>query len=186
MTGLPKLVRVMGFGFRRPMAACQGRCVAGTVESIGPDVTELKPGDDVHICDASFADFARASAGRIAPRRPTCRSSRRPSPFPGLPQCKPCGDGAQVQAGQSVLVIRASGAVGSFAFQLAKAFGAEVTGVCSTTKVELVRALGADQIVDCTKRTLPTASTATTSSSTPGTTVRCHSSAGRSLRTGRW
>ncbi len=187
MTGLPKLMRIMGFGFRRPMAASRGRSLAGTVESVGPDVTEFKPGDDVYgTCDASFAEFARASAGRLAlkPANLSFEQAAR-SPSPGLPHCKPCGDRAQVQARQSVLVFGASGGVGSFAFQLAKAFGAEATGVCSTAKVELVRALGADHVVDYTKRTLPTASTATTSSSTSGATVRCHSSVGRSLRTGR-
>ncbi len=162
MTGLPKLVRVMGFGFRRPVAACRGRCVAGTVGPVGPDVTELKPGDDVYgICDASFADFARASAGRIAPKPADLSFEQAAVPVSGL-AAMPCGDRAQVQAGQSVLVIGASSGVGSFAFQLAKAFGAEVTGVCSTTKVELVRALGADHVVDYTERTWPTAGTATT------------------------
>ena len=85
MTGLPKLVRVMGFGFRRPMAASRGRCVAGTVESVGPDVTELKPGDDVYgTCDASFAEFARASAGRIAPKPANLSFEQAAVPVSGL------------------------------------------------------------------------------------------------------
>ena len=104
MTGLPKLVRVTGFGFRRPMAASRGRCVAGTVESAGPDVTELKPGDDVYgTCAASFAEFARASAGRIAPKRANlsfeqaavpvsgaCRNASRAVTAPGCRPARAC------------------------------------------------------------------------------------------------
>jgi NADPH:quinone reductase-like Zn-dependent oxidoreductase len=152
MTGLPKLMRVMGFGFRRPKAASPGRCVAGTVESVGRDVTELKPGDDVYgTCDASFAEFARASAGRLAPK-PVNLSFEQAAAVPvsGLAALQAVRDRAHVQTGQRVLVIGASGGVGSFAVQLVKAFGAEVTGVCSTTKVDLVRALGVDHVIDYT------------------------------------
>lgn len=154
MTGLPYPMRVMGFGFRRPKAANPGRCVAGTVESVGPDVTELKPGDEVYgTCDASFAQYARASAGRLAPKPANLSFEQAAAvPVSGLAALQAVRDRAQVQAGQRVLVIGASGGVGSFAVQLVKAVGAEVTGVCSTAKVDLVRALGADHVVDYTQK----------------------------------
>jgi len=150
MTGLPNLMRIMGFGFRRPKAPNPGRSVAGIVEAVGTDVTGFEPGDEVYGAgEGSFAQFARARAGRIA-RKPADLSFEQAAavPISGMTALQAVRDGARVQAGQRVLVIGASGGVGSFAVQIAKGFGAEVTGVCSARKVELVRALGADHVLD--------------------------------------
>jgi NADPH:quinone reductase-like Zn-dependent oxidoreductase len=152
MTGLPSLMRIMGFGLRRPKAPNPGRSFAGTVESVGKDVTEFEPGDDVYgTCEGSFAEYARARAGRLAPK-PANLSFEQAAAVPVSAMTALQGvRKAQVQAGQTMLIIGASGGVGTFAVQIARAFGAEVTGVCSTAKMELVRALGADHVVDYTR-----------------------------------
>ena len=171
MTGLPKLMRIMGFGFRRPKAPNPGRCLAGIVEAVGQNVTEFKPGDEVYgTCDGSFAEYARAKVGLLARQasEPLLRAGGARSPSRASPRCRPCVTGAQVQAGEKVLIIGASGGVGTFAVQIAKAFGAEVTGVCSTTKMDLVRALGADHVVDYTRDDF--------AGGEPVTRIRCNSS----------
>jgi NADPH:quinone reductase-like Zn-dependent oxidoreductase len=152
MTGLPSLMRIMGFGLRRPKAPNPGRSFAGTVESVGKDVTGFKPGDEVYgTCDGSFAEYARAQAGRLAPKPANLSFEQAAAvPVSGLTALQGVRK-AQVQAGQKVLIVGASGGVGTFAVQIAKAFGAEVTGVCSTAKMELVRAMGADHVVDYTR-----------------------------------
>jgi len=152
MAGLPKLMRVMGFGFRRPKAPNPGRSLAGTVEAVGRNVTDFEPGDEVYgTGDGSFAEYVRARAGRLA-RKPANLSFEQAAavPISGTTALQAVRDGAQVQPGQRVLIIGASGGVGSFAVQIAKAFGAEVTGVCSTAKMDLVRVLGADHVIDYT------------------------------------
>jgi NADPH:quinone reductase-like Zn-dependent oxidoreductase len=152
MAGLPYPMRVMGFGLRRPKAPNPGRSVAGTVESAGKNVTEFKPGDDVYgTCDGSFAEYARAQAGLLAPK-PVNLSFEQAAAVPvsGLAALQAVRDKAQVQAGQEVLIVGASGGVGTFAVQIAKAYGADVTGVCSTAKVDLVRSLGVDHVIDYT------------------------------------
>ena len=152
MTGLPYLIRIAGFGVRRPKAPNPGRSVAGTVESIGKEVTGFKPGDEVYgTCDGAFAEYVRARAGRLA-LKPANLSFEAAAAVPvsGLAALQAVRDRAQVQPGQKVLIIGASGGVGTFAVQIAKAFGAEVTGVCSTAKVELVRSMGADHVIDYT------------------------------------
>ena len=152
MSGLPYPMRVAGFGLRRPKASNPGRSVAGTVESVGIDVTGLKPGDEVYgTCNGSFAEYARAQAGRLGPK-PVNLSFEQAAAVPvsGLTALQAVRDRAQVEAEQKVLVIGASGGVGTFAVQIAKAFGAEVTGVCSTAKMDLVQALGADHVIDYT------------------------------------
>ncbi len=153
MAGLPYPIRLAGFGLRRPKALNPGRSVAGTVESVGKDVTGFAPGDDVYgVCEGgSFAEYARAKAGKLAPKPATLSFEQAASvPISGLTALQAVRDQAQVQPGQKVLIIGASGGVGTFAVQIAKAFGAEVTGVCSTSKVDLVRALGADHVIDYT------------------------------------
>jgi NADPH:quinone reductase-like Zn-dependent oxidoreductase len=149
MTGLPSLMRIMGFGLRRPKAPNPGRSFAGTVESVGKNVTGFGPGEEVYgTCDGSFAEFARARAGKLAPK-PANLSFEQAAAVPVSALTALQGvRKAQVRAGQKVLIVGASGGVGTFAVQIAKAFGAEVTGVCSTSKMELVRALGADHVVD--------------------------------------
>jgi NADPH:quinone reductase-like Zn-dependent oxidoreductase len=152
MAGLPYPMRLAGFGVRTPKAPNPGRSVAGTVDSVGKDVTEFKAGDDVYgTCDGSFAEYARARAGRLAPKPANLSFEQAAAvPVSGLTALQAVRDQAQVQAGQKVLIIGASGGVGSFAVQLAKAFGAEVTGVCSTAKTDMVRAIGADHVIDYT------------------------------------
>jgi len=153
MTGLPYPIRLAGFGLRRPKAPNPGRSVAGTVESVGKDVTEFKPGDEVYgTCDGSFAEYAPARAGRLAPK-PANLSFEQAAAIPvsALAALQGVRDRAQVQPGQKVLIVGASGGVGTFAVQIAKAFGAEVTGVCSTAKVDVVRSVGADHVIDYTR-----------------------------------
>ena len=103
-------------------------------------------------CDGSFAPYARARASRLAPKPANLSFAQAAAvPVSALTALQAVRDRAQVQAGQKVLIIGASGGVGTFAVQIAKAFGAEVTGVCSTAKTDLVRAIGADRVVDCTR-----------------------------------
>jgi NADPH:quinone reductase-like Zn-dependent oxidoreductase len=162
MTGRPYFVRLMGFGLRRPKARVLGRDVAGSVEAVGRNVTEFRPGDQVFgTCRGGFAEYACAGAGSeggvggkgvLAPM-PTNLSFEQAAAVPTSAQTALQGlrDVGGIQAGQSVLIIGASGGVGTFAVQLAKVFEAHVTGVCSTTKVELVRSLGADRVIDYTR-----------------------------------
>jgi NADPH:quinone reductase-like Zn-dependent oxidoreductase len=153
MAGLPYPIRVAGFGLRRPKARNPGRSVAGTVVAVGTDVTQFAPGDDVYgTCDGSFAEYAAAKAARLA-RKPASLSFEQAAAVPvsALTALQAVRDQAKVQPGQKVLIIGASGGVGTFAVQIAKAFGAEVTGVCSTAKVDLVRSLGADHVLDYTR-----------------------------------
>jgi NADPH:quinone reductase-like Zn-dependent oxidoreductase len=153
MAGLPYPIRVAGFGLRRPKASNPGHSLAGTVESAGREVTEFQPGDEVYgTCDGSFAPYASARASRLAPK-PANLSFEQAAAVPVSAQTalQAVRDHAKVQTGQKVLIIGASGGVGTFAVQIAKAFGAEVTGVCSTSKVDTVRSVGADHVIDYTR-----------------------------------
>jgi len=153
MAGLPYPVRAAGFGLRKPKYLNPGRCLAGKVESVGKDVTEFEPGDEVYgTCYGSFAQYARARAERLAPK-PASLSFEQAAAVPvsALTALQAVRDRAKVQAGQKVLITGASGGVGTFAVQIAKVFGAEVTGVCSTSKVNLVRSLGAEKVIDYTR-----------------------------------
>jgi NADPH:quinone reductase-like Zn-dependent oxidoreductase len=153
MTGRPYLVRAMGFGLRAPKFQVRGGDLAGIVESVGKNVTQFKPGDQVYgTCNGSFADYALTNAQRIAPK-PANLDFRQAAAVPvsGVTALIGVRDAGRVQAGQTVLVIGAAGGVGSHAVQLAKAFGAVVTGVCSTSKAELVRSIGADDVIDYTR-----------------------------------
>jgi NADPH:quinone reductase-like Zn-dependent oxidoreductase len=152
MTGLPYAMRLAGFGVRRPKAPNPGRSLAGTVESVGKDVTEFKPGDDVYgTCNGSFAEYARAEVSMLAAKPANLTFEQAAAaPISGVTALQAVRK-AQVQPGQRVLIVGASGGVGSFAVQIAKAFGAEVTGVCSSAKANLVRFLGADHVIDYTR-----------------------------------
>ena len=153
MSGLPYAMRLAGFGLRRPKALNPGRSVAGTVESVGKDVTGFKPGDDVYgAAQGVFAEYAVAGAGRLA-LKPANLSFEEAAavPISGMTALQGVRDQGKVEAGQKVLIIGASGGVGTFAVQIAKAFGADVTGVSSTAKLDLVRAVGADHVVDYTE-----------------------------------
>jgi NADPH:quinone reductase-like Zn-dependent oxidoreductase len=153
MTGLAYPIRLAGFGLRRPKALNPGRSLAGTVESAGTEVTGFEPGDEVYgTCDGSFAPYARARVGRLAPKPANLSFEQAAAvPVSALTALQAVRDHAKVQAGQKVLIIGASGGVGTFAVQIAKAFGAEVTGVCSTAKTDLVRSIGADHVIDYTR-----------------------------------
>jgi NADPH:quinone reductase-like Zn-dependent oxidoreductase len=150
MTGLPYLVRIMGFGFLRLKTRVRGRDVAGTVEAVGKNVSQLKAGDQVFgICDGAFAEYVCGKATQFAPK-PTNLSFEQAAavPISGLTALHGLREAGQLKAGQKVRIIGASGGVGTFAVQLAKAFGAEVTGVCSTAKMDLVGSIGAGRVID--------------------------------------
>jgi NADPH:quinone reductase-like Zn-dependent oxidoreductase len=153
MTGLPYLVRVMGYGLRTPKVRIRGQDVAGRVEAVGTNVTGFRPGEEVFgVGDGSFAEYVCARADKLAPKPANLTFEQAAAvPISALTALQALRDRGKVQAGQTVLIIGAAGGVGSFAVQLAKAFGAEVTGVCSTTKVDLVRSIGADEVIDYTR-----------------------------------
>jgi NADPH:quinone reductase-like Zn-dependent oxidoreductase len=149
MTGKPYVMR-LGFGLRRPKNPVPGRDVAGTVVEVGSSVTRFAAGDEVYgIAAGSFAEYARAREDKLA-RKPVNLSFAQASivPISGGTALRALVDVGRVQAGQSVLVLGASGGVGTYAVQLGKAFGAQVTAVCSTAKLDLVRSLGADRVID--------------------------------------
>ena len=153
MAGKPYLMRIMGFGFRRPKNPVPGLDVAGTVVAIGADVTRFQAGDEVFgIARGSFAEYAAAREDKLA-LKPANLSFEQAAvvPISGLTALQAVRDAGRVEAGQKVLVIGASGGVGTYAVQLAKAFGAQVTGVCSTAKIDLVRSIGADDVIDYTR-----------------------------------
>ncbi len=152
MTGLPYMIR-LGLGLRAPKAHVRGMDVAGRVEAVGKDVSLFRPGDEVFgIAKGSFAEFALAPPRKLAPKPANLTFEQAATvPISGLTALQAVRDGGRVQPGQRVLVVGASGAVGTFAVQIANAFGARVTGVCSTSKVDLVRSLGADEVIDYTR-----------------------------------
>ncbi|CRK56482.1 probable oxidoreductase, Zn-binding [Alloactinosynnema sp. L-07] len=153
MTGLPYLVRFFGYGVRKPKVRVCGQDVAGRVEAVGKGVTRFKPGDEVFgTCTGSFAEYACGRQDRLARIPANLRADQAAAvPASGLSALQGLRDLGKLQSGQKVLIIGAAGGVGTFAVQLAKALGAEVTGVCSATKVDLVRSLGADKVIDYTK-----------------------------------
>ena len=153
MTGLPYLFRIAGSGLRAPKTRVRGTDIAGRVEAIGKDVTRFQPGDEVFgICDGAFAEYATARQDKIAPKPANLTFEQAATaPTSGSTALQALRDAGKVQPGQKVLIIGAAGGVGSFAVQIAKAFGAHVTGVCSTTKVDLVRSIGADHVIDYTR-----------------------------------
>jgi NADPH:quinone reductase-like Zn-dependent oxidoreductase len=149
MEGLPYLIR-LGFGFRAPKNPVSGMDVAGRVEAVGQNVTEFKVGDEVFgICNGSFAEYACVNEAKLA-KKPASLTFEQAAvvPMSGGTALQAVRDKGEVTAGQKVLITGASGGVGTFAVQIAKALGAEVTGVQSETKMELVRSLGADHTID--------------------------------------
>jgi NADPH:quinone reductase-like Zn-dependent oxidoreductase len=153
MRGEPYLMRILGFGFRGPKQPVPGKDVAGTVVRVGSDVTEFEVGDEVFgIAEGSFAEYAVARADKLV-HKPAHVTFEQAAvvPISATTAMQGLRDVGRVEAGQRVLVIGASGGVGTYAVQLAKAFGATVTGVCSTAKVDLVRSLGADEVIDYTR-----------------------------------
>lgn len=152
MTGLPYLLR-LGFGLRRPRTRVRGMDVAGTVEAIGADVTGFRPGDEVFgTCGGAFAEYAVARADKLVLKPANLTFEQAAAiPISAFTALQALRDSGKVQSGQRVLVIGAAGGVGTYTVQLAKVFGAHVTGVCSTTKTELVRSIGADEVIDYTR-----------------------------------
>jgi NADPH:quinone reductase-like Zn-dependent oxidoreductase len=151
--GLPYVAR-MRYGLPNPKHSVPGFDVAGRVEAAGSNVTQLQQGDEVFgWCDGSFAEYASVPQGQLA-RKPTNLSFEQAAavPISGFAGLQALRDTGAVQPGQKVVIIGASGGVGSFAVQLAKAFGAEVTGVCSTKSIDMVRSIGADHVIDYTQQ----------------------------------
>lgn len=152
MTGKPYMIR-LAIGLRRPRKPILGMDMAGVVESVGADVTEFKPGDEVFgTCGGSFAEYAVTKPSKIT-AKPENLTYEQAAVIPTSASTALAAlrDKGEVKAGQRVLVIGAGGGVGSYAVQLGKLFGADVTGLCSTSKVEFVRSLGADEVLDYTK-----------------------------------
>jgi len=152
--GTPKIMRAMGVGLRKPKDTRLGVDFAGTVESVGKNVTQYKPGDDVfggregafaqYVCRRAVGSMALKPAGLTFEQAASINIA-------GITALQGVRDKGKVQPGQKVLINGASGGVGTFAVQIAKNSGAEVTGVCSTRNVELVQSLGADHVIDYTK-----------------------------------
>ncbi|MCA1701864.1 MAG: NAD(P)-dependent alcohol dehydrogenase [Actinobacteria bacterium] len=152
MTGLPYLTR-LAFGLRAPKNPVPGMDVAGVVEAVGGSVTRFQPGDEVFgIGKGTFAEYARAPEHKLA-HKPASLTFEQAAvlAISGLTALQALRDHGRVEAGQKVLIVGASGGVGTYAVQIAKAFGARVTGVCSTRKVEMVRSIGADHVIDYTR-----------------------------------
>ena len=154
MAGLPYLVRLAGYGVRAPRTPGGRRVVA----AIGTDVTRFQPGDEVFgIGDGSFAEYASAREDKLAPKPANLTVEQAAAvPVSALTALQAVRDRGHVQAGQKVLVIGASGGVGTFAAQIAKALGADVTGVCSTAKADMVRSIGAGRVLDYTRDDIAT------------------------------
>ena len=152
MTGQPYLMRVLGFGFRAPKNRVPGLDVAGRVVAVGTAVTRFAPGDEVFgISRGSFAEYAAVREDKLSPKPANLTFEQAAVvPISAGTALQALTDAGRVEAGQRVLVIGASGGVGSYAVHLAKAFDAEVTGVCGTAKLEFVTSLGADHVIDYT------------------------------------
>ena len=152
--GTPYIMRMMIGGLRKPKDPRVGVDYAGTVEAVGKNVTQFKPGDEVFgNRTGAFAEYLCARADRAIALKPANMTFEQVAgvPVAGLTALQGLRDHGKVQLGQKVLINGASGGVGTFAVQIAKALGAEVTGVCSTRNVDLVRSLGADHVIDYTK-----------------------------------
>ncbi|HEU4426045.1 MAG TPA: NAD(P)-dependent alcohol dehydrogenase, partial [Pilimelia sp.] len=152
MSGQPYLIRLMGFGLRRPKHQVRGWDVAGTVEAVGGHVTRFRPGDEVFgSSDGGFAEYARAAEDKIV-TKPAAVSFEQAAALPtsAMTAVQALRDRGRLASGQHVLVIGAAGGVGTFAVQIAAAMGARVTGVCSTAKMDLVRSIGAADVIDYT------------------------------------
>ncbi len=153
MTGLPYPIRLAGYGLRAPKNPVIGSDVAGVVEAVGKDVTRFQPGDEVFgIGKGSYAEYVCAREDKLA-HKPANLTFEQAAvvAISGSTALQGLRDHGRIEPGQKVLVIGASGGVGTFAVQIAKAFGAQVTGVCSTTKVEMVRSIGSDHVIDYTR-----------------------------------
>ncbi|MBN1777616.1 MAG: NAD(P)-dependent alcohol dehydrogenase [Clostridiales bacterium] len=159
MRATPAWIRIMGMGLLRPKKQIPGVDMAGVVEAVGSDVKRFKPGDEVYgdvleAATGAFAEYVSVPediAITIKPKNMTFEQAAS-VPVAGITALQALRDRAQIKAGDKVLINGASGGVGTFAVMLAKAFGANVTGVCSTKNLDLVRSIGADHVVDYRKQ----------------------------------
>src|SRR5881392_1391940 len=152
--GTPKIMRAMGVGLRKPKDTRLGVDFAGTVEAVGKNVTQFKPGDDVFGGrGGAFAEYVCPRANRAVALKPANITFEQAASvnIAGITALQGLRDKGKVRSGQKVLINGASGGVGTFAVQIAKSFDANVTGVCSTRNADLVRSLGADHVIDYTK-----------------------------------
>ena len=152
MAGMPLAFRPAS-GLTKPKIRVRGRDVAGRIEAVGPDVTTFQAGDEVFgICDGAFAEYAAVGVNKLAMKPGNLSFEEAATvPITGTTALQAVRDHGQVQTGQSVLVIGAAGGVGSFAVQIAAAFGGIVTGVCNTTQIDVVRSIGAEHVIDYTR-----------------------------------
>jgi NADPH:quinone reductase-like Zn-dependent oxidoreductase len=153
LRGVPYLIRLLGFGIFKPKNQILGIDAAGRIEAIAKDVTQFKIGDDVYgAAIGSFAEYSCARETRLAMKPANLTFEEAAAvPVAGLTALQALRDHGRIREGQCVLINGASGGVGTFAVQIAKAFGAHVTGVCSGKNLEMVRSLGADEVSDYTK-----------------------------------
>src|SRR5919107_2918404 len=155
MRGLPYISRLAGAGLRKPRNPILGSDVAGQVESVGAEVTQFHAGDEVigFVGAGAFAEYVSVQEGFLGPKPANLTFEQAATiPLAGMTALQGLRDVGQVRAGEHVLIIGASGGVGTLAVQLAKQFGANVTGVCSTRNLALVRPLGADHVIDYTRQ----------------------------------
>jgi len=153
LRGEPFLVRLMGFGLLKPKHQILGADMAGRVEAVGKNVTQFKPGDEVFGSSmGGFAEYARVGEDKLVLKPEAITFEQAAAvPVAGITALQGLRDHGRIQAGHHVLINGASGGVGSFAVQIAKAMGAHVTGVCSGRNLEMVRSIGADQVIDYTE-----------------------------------
>jgi NADPH:quinone reductase-like Zn-dependent oxidoreductase len=151
LRGTPYLVRAQT-GLRKPKTERLGVDVAGQIEAVGKNVTQFQPGSEVFgLCKGAFAEYACTSERALAPKPPNVTFEQAAAiPIAGFTALQALRDKGQIGPGQKVLINGAAGGVGTFAVQIAKSFGADVTGVCSTRNVDMVRSIGADQVIDYT------------------------------------
>jgi NADPH:quinone reductase-like Zn-dependent oxidoreductase len=150
MRGEPYAVRIAAGGLRKPKDTRLGADVAGEIEAVGRNITQFKPGDGVFgSCKGAFAEYACTSESKLVMKPDNVTFEQAASvPIAAFTALQGLRDKGRIQPGQKVLINGAAGGVGTFAVQIAKSFGADVTGVCSTRNVEMVRSIGADQVVD--------------------------------------
>ena len=155
MRGKPYFMRLMGIGLLKPKNNILGVDIAGRVEAVGRNVKRFQPGDEVFGGSNSgggYADYACVDEDRLAPKpKGTTFEEAAAIPIAAITALQGLRDKGEIQSGQKVLINGAGGGVGTFAVQIAKSFGAEVTGVCSTEKLEMVSSLGADRVIDYTQ-----------------------------------
>jgi 2-desacetyl-2-hydroxyethyl bacteriochlorophyllide A dehydrogenase len=155
-SGVPYLIRLMGYGLRKPKTNVPGTEFAGSVEAVGKNVKQFQSGDEVFgFGTGGFAEYASVSQDALVLKPANATFEQAAAvPISGFTALQAIRDQGKVQPGQKVLIIGASGGVGTYAVQIAKAFGAEVTGVCSTRNVDMVRSIGADHVIDYTKESI--------------------------------